>query len=301
MKVDYGLKDNIMAASPSHKLGQLIGNLLEDLFIPLLKTLSQKSNIYLDIVGHSREARKGKKITWNDSYGSSHDLDFVFEYDGSETKLGRPIAFIESAWRRYTKHSKNKAQEIQGAILPIADKYWIECPFKGAILAGEFTEPSLKQLEKCGFEVLYIHYKDFVAAFNTVGIDISFDEDTPESVLKTKVHCVENLDKQTLNKVKNLILIKNNDKILEFTKKLEQKIQKTLEYIIISPLYGHDIKFNHIEEAKNFIRFYEKDSTPSNLQFKKFIIKIKYINNDNIEAAFSNTATALNFLDKILH
>ncbi len=46
-------------------------------------------------------------------------MDFVLERDGSDTRTGTPIAFIETAWRRYTKHSRNKAQEIQGAILPL--------------------------------------------------------------------------------------------------------------------------------------------------------------------------------------
>ncbi|MFP1925361.1 hypothetical protein [Lonsdalea quercina] len=289
-----------MAASPSHKLGQLIGNILESLFVPLLQNVADKSGLYLDVVGQPRKARKGKKITWEDAYGSTHDLDFVFEYSGSDTTLGRPVAFIESAWRRYTKHSKNKAQEIQGAVLPIVNKYQIECPFKGAILAGEFTEPSLKQLQSSGFQVMYIPYKDFVAAFSRAGIDMSFDESTSEKILSEKVDLIEKLDQAQLKKVQDSIFESNQEGINKFVTALELKVQKALKYIMISPLYGHDFKFETIDEAKAFITTYNGNKVPENLQFNTFIIHVKYVNGDTINAELSSTNAALGFLTSIL-
>lgn len=112
-----------MAESPAHKLGQLIGNLLEELIEPFLSDFATRRNLYLDYQKNSRAARKGKKVTWEDPYGNVHDLDYVLERDGTGDATGTPVAFIEVAWRRYTKHSRNKAQEIQGAILPLAEKY----------------------------------------------------------------------------------------------------------------------------------------------------------------------------------
>lgn len=289
-----------MAASPSHKLGQLIGNILESLFVPLLQDVANKSGLYLDVVGQPRKARKGKKITWEDAYGSTHDLDFVFEYSGSDTTLGRPVAFIESAWRRYTKHSKNKAQEIQGAVLPIVNKYQIECPFKGAILAGEFTEPSLKQLQSSGFQVMYIPYKDFVAAFSRAGIDMSFDESTTEKTLSEKVKLIERLEQSQLNLVQDSIFQSNQKGINEFILALELKVQKILRYIIISPLYGHDFKFETLDEAKEFIANYNGDTVPENLRFNTFIIHVKYANGDAINAELSSPNSAIGFLTSIL-
>lgn len=46
-----------MATSPSHKLGQLIGNLLEEVFSPLLQQTADKSGLYLDVIG----VQEGKK------------------------------------------------------------------------------------------------------------------------------------------------------------------------------------------------------------------------------------------------
>ena len=290
-----------MATSPSHRLGQLLGNILESIFIPLLQDVANRHNMYLDVVGRPRDVRKGKKITWADAYGSSHDLDFVFEYGGSLTELGRPVAFIESAWRRYTKHSKNKAQEIQGAILPIADKYYIECPFKGAILAGEFTQPSLKQLEKCGFNVLFIPYSNIVSAFSCAGIDISFGEDTLELVLLEKVAAIEGLNQGQLTTIKDVIISSNRDSITIFMNELEGKIIKSLKKIVITPLYGKNYEFTSLDVAKEFIKDYRiQEEISKDLVFSNFLIYIIYMNDDQIKAEFSSAVAAINFLNAVI-
>jgi len=82
--------------------------------------------------------------------------------------MGTPAAFIEVAWRRYTKHSRNKAQEIQGAILPLAEKFRWSNPFLGAVLAGVFTDGSLEQLRSLGFHVLYFPYETLVTAGSVI-------------------------------------------------------------------------------------------------------------------------------------
>src|ERR1700733_3295387 len=102
-----------MANSPSHKFGQIIGELLEKMFQAPLTAIARKHGLYLDYK-HSRPARGNKvKVNWADSKGNSHDLDYVLEHGGTEDVVGIPKAFIETAWRRYTKHSKNKVQKMQ--------------------------------------------------------------------------------------------------------------------------------------------------------------------------------------------
>lgn len=111
-----------MAESPAHKFGQMIGGLLESVVQPPLAEFCERHSLYLDCQSQQRPVRRGRKVSWEDSYGNRHDLDFVIEWEGSDAKYGQPVAFIEVAWRRYTKHSRNKAQEIQGAILPLAER-----------------------------------------------------------------------------------------------------------------------------------------------------------------------------------
>lgn len=158
-----------MANAAGHKWGQFIGDYCESAIEPLLRQFAEKHGLFLDKKG-PRPARSGKKLRWVDSFGNSHDLDYVLERGGTPDKIGTPIAFIESAWRRYTKHSKNKAQEIQGAILPIAEKHRFSAPMLGCILAGEYTSGALDQLRSIGFKVLYLTYDYVIQAFASVGI-----------------------------------------------------------------------------------------------------------------------------------
>jgi hypothetical protein len=176
-----------MAESASHSFGQFLGNLLEALILPELSSFCSKHDLYLDKHGVRPGVRRGKKATWIDDFGNNHDLDFVIEKNGTFQNQGRPLAFIEVAWRRYTKHSKNKAQEIQGAILPLSEKYKHDKPLLGAILAGCFTLPSLEQLRSLGFDVVYIDYDQMVEACSAAGLDISFDEETTEASFSARL------------------------------------------------------------------------------------------------------------------
>ena len=88
-----------MASSPAHRFGQIIGDLLEEIMLPLLQDFCDNRRLYLDKKGIT-SARKGKKVTWLDKYENAHDLDFVIERGGSDSVVGRPVAFIEAAWRQ---------------------------------------------------------------------------------------------------------------------------------------------------------------------------------------------------------
>src|SRR6266436_4004086 len=135
-----------MAQSPSHRFGQIIGDMLEWAVRPILEAIAKELGLYLDGKGERKARGTKRKVAWMDALGNTHDLDYVFEFGGSDEQIGSPRAFIEIAWRRYTKHSRNKAQEIQGAILPLAERYSEYHPFLGVVLGGVFTDGSLNQL-----------------------------------------------------------------------------------------------------------------------------------------------------------
>jgi hypothetical protein len=134
-----------MAESPSHRFGQIIGDTLERAVRPLLEAVAKRLGLYLDGKGERKARGTKRKVAWVDGQGNTHDLDYVFEFGGSDEQIGSPRAFIEVAWRRYTKYSRNKAQEIQGAILPLAERYSDCHPFLGVVLGGVFTAGSLNQ------------------------------------------------------------------------------------------------------------------------------------------------------------
>lgn len=284
-----------MAESPAHKFGQIIGDLLELALEPHLQKFARKHKLYLDKKGE-RKARSGKKVSWTDANNNKHDLDFVLERGGTENKIGIPVAFIESAWRRYTKHSRNKAQEIQSAILPLATKYKNSSPFVGVVLAGVFTEGALTQLNSLGFGVLYFPYDSVVKAFARFGINAAYDEKTAEADFREKIESWNKLpNKEDIAKE----LLKLNRKgVDEFLSSLSDSVSRFIERIIILPLHGQENILNSVTEAIDFLKKYSEDKPK--LLLSKYEIIIKYNTGDRIDASFKDKKDSIKFLESYI-
>lgn len=286
-----------MALSPPHRFGQIIGDILEEITLSLLQDFCDQRGLYLDKKG-VRDTRKGKKVSWEDMYGNIHDLDFVIEKDATATRRGRPVAFIEAAWRRYTKHSRNKSQEIQGAILPIADKHHHDKPFLGAVLAGVFTAGSLTQLRSSGFEVVLFPYETIVESFAHVGIQAAFDEDTPDATFQTAVDEIEALSSENRSAVRNKLVELNQPVIDAFAASLAASLDRRLTRIIMIPLHGQKHEFETVQEAITFINGYDEAEIADG-EFIRYEIIARYSNSDTIDASFDNKERAIRFLNYI--
>lgn len=283
-----------MAESPAHRFGQIIGEVLEAAVVPLLAEFAEKHGLYLDKQGE-RPCRPGKRCTWLDLNKNKHDLDFVLERGGSEHKLGIPAAFIETAWRRYTKHSRNKAQEIQGAIVPLAETYKNARPFIGVILAGVFTDGALDQLRSLGFCVLYFSYNNVVAAFKDCGIDAAFDEDTPDADFKKKVDAYDALSAAKRAALSQGLLRKQKADVGQFVEALEKVISRQIDRIIVMPLHGAAHDLPTVTDAIKFIEDYEEKADKQQ-PIQRYEIRIRYNNGDSIEATFRDKGDAVTFL-----
>ncbi|EQD27322.1 hypothetical protein B2A_15276, partial [mine drainage metagenome] len=223
-----------MAEAPGHRLGQIVGEMLETAVYPLLRDFASSRSIYLDHQG-PRTARPGNKVTWTDGFGNAHDLDFVLERGGSDERIGVPVAFIESAWRRYTKHSRNKAQEIQGALLPLRERYRQYSPVLVALLAGRFTSGSLNQLRSNGFVVVFIPEAHVVQCFARVGIDIAAGENTPDPVLAEQVAKFERLTPEEREAVGAGIREADAKAFDQLIGRLAETVTRRVESIILLP------------------------------------------------------------------
>ena len=283
-----------MAESPAHKFGQLIGNLLEELIEPLLTSFAERNGLYLDYQKNQRSARRGKKVTWEDQYGNVHDLDYVLERDGSDDSMGMPVAFVEVAWRRYTKHSRNKAQEIQGAILPLAEKYQWSNPFLGAVLAGEFTGEARGQLSSLGFHVLYFPYNTITAAFASQNIEIVFDEGTPDSEFKKCVNKIERASSEKMRKIKAHLSAANKEDIDKFMDALEKRFDRSIKRIMVIPLYGRLNEFATIDEALHFLDSYSVREGAGD--FQRYEVHVSFSNGDKVEGTFKERTKVREFL-----
>ena len=287
-----------MAKSPAHKFGQIIGDVLETAFKPLLERFAEEHDLYLDKKG-PRPARSGKKVRWTDVYGNTHDLDYVLERNGSDTKIGKPVALIETAWRRYTKHSRNKAQEIQGALMPLLETHKNDAPFIGAILAGVFTDGALAQLDSLGFALVYFPYESVIEAFKPVGIDAAFGEETADAEFSRKIRAWKALrEAQRLRVAKALVEI-NGDQVQGFVGKLKRAVTRRIKTVRILPLHGSAVEWRSIEEAIAFVEKYNEQSDPQPVL--KYEVQILYNNGDRIEGQFADKMDAIQFLRAYEH
>jgi hypothetical protein len=283
-----------MAQSLAHRFGQIVGEVLEAAVVfPLLERFAKEQNLYLDRKG-PRPCRKGRKCKWTDLNGNSHDLDFVLERGGTAEKAGMPVAFIEAAWRRYTKHSRNKVQEIQGALEPLSETYHKIGPFKGAILAGVFTEGALTQLRSLGFEVLHFPYESVVAAFGKLGIDCRSDEETPERDFRRKIDEFKRLTPRELKKLGVTVAKTQSARIRRFLTVLAAVVSRQIDRIVILALHGQSQEVVTIGDAIQFIESYAGDDRAKPIE--RFEIQVRYNNGDIVSGSFRDKEGAIEFL-----
>lgn len=287
-----------MAKSYAHTFGEFLGAFFEDLMKKPIREFADKHHLFFDTMG-DREAREGKKVTWTDIHGSKHDLDFVLEKGGTQSVVGEPVAFIETAWRRYTKHSKNKVQEIAGAVNPICEKYSLTKPFKGAILSGQFTENSLSQLRKDNFHVLYIPFDVMVTAFNKYDFDINFDENTKESAFRLKLQALtKRANIPVLEQVREELLNLCKEDISCFIDELSASYNRKISSICVLPLHGKRIEVFNIQDAIDFINEYKDIPVDNKLEYVE--VFITYNNGAVIHCQFPDKAESVAFLNKMV-
>jgi len=138
-------KFNKEPSSAGHKLGQLVGDWFEESFVlPLLTEVAAKLGLFLDNRFIKRPAR-GEKISWKDDDGNIVDYDFVLELGGNEEVVGIPVAFLECFWRRGSRHSKDKARDDSGKLIPMRSTY-PTARFLGIVAAGHFTDPACERV-----------------------------------------------------------------------------------------------------------------------------------------------------------
>lgn len=282
-----------MAEAPGHRLGQIIGDTLEAAFEPPLRDFAREHKLYLDLLG-PRPAREGRKVTWTDNLGNSHDLDFVLERGGSPDFVGTPAAFIETAWRRYTKHSRAKAQEIQGAILPLVSKWAEVRPFSGAIVAGNWTQGALDQLRSSGFAVLHIDYSEVVMTFAAFGMRIHAEEDTPDSALQAQVDTYAGLGVEQRGELARTLRQCARSRHDEFMEALTASVVRSVSRVVVLPLSGQAVEFSGIDDAVRALS--DGQLMSSSGELVRFEVMIRFSNGDNIEAKFRLAEDAADFL-----
>ena len=167
-------------SSAGHALGQIVGDWWEiDVMCPLFGEVATELSLFLDNRSVARKCR-GEKVQWPDTQGNLVDYDFVLEINGTNTKLGIPVSFIESFWRRGARHSKDKARDDTNKLLPMRDSY-VTARLLAIAACGEFTEPARDYVRSRNVELFYIGKSSILDAFSSCGVPLDYPDNLSES------------------------------------------------------------------------------------------------------------------------
>ena len=288
-----------MADSPSHKLGQIIGYAMEEAFYDMLLPLAQEFGLYVDRQGPRSPARKGKLVTWVDDHNNKHNLDFVLERGGSQSTIGTPAAFIESAWRRYTKHSVNKAGEIANALVPLRSTYVDSRPFLGALVAGEWTQGGITHMESQAINVLHLPISIIVDAFASEEVDVYFEEGTDTEYMRTQVTRWNSLGEEGQQRVIKALREKAFTQLEDYLDKLRAHLCRKVQSVLILPLRGKAQTAASVPEALALLSAMEvQEPSLDEMELVRIEVQVRYSNTDKIDASFTNLADAIIWLEK---
>ena len=171
---------NSRRVSSGHKLGQLIGDWFEEYFVlPLLKTVANELHLFIDSRFIKRAVR-GSKIEWLDSDGNRVDYDYVLELHGSENEIGIPVAFVECFWRRGARHSKDKARDDSGKLMPMRETY-PTARFLAIVAAGDFTKPARDLIRSREIDLFYVPKEKIIKAFSDNGLVMDYPDNSTET------------------------------------------------------------------------------------------------------------------------
>ena len=257
-------------ASSGHKLGQIVGDWYEEYFaLPLLTKIANSLNIFIDSRFATRPCR-GEKILWKDEDGNKVDYDFVMELDGSSSALGSPVAFFETFWRRGARHSKEKARDDSGKLLPMKSMYptaRVLC----IVSAGDFTTPARDFVLSKGVDLLYVPKVYILDAWKHHGVVIDYPDRTPEAIKRQLVDNAEHVIGKNANiyhdVAETLRQLVGKSQLTAFERKIASKLGATpLEYKIT------------VHHSSDPYRFFSHDAVDDFLEKSTLLPELPHVN-----------------------
>jgi len=249
-------------SSSGHKLGQIIGDWFEEeVAAYLLTRVARELGLFLDYRYKPRTCRNGKVI-WKDLDGNNVDYDFVLELEGSDKKKGIPLAFFETFWRRGARHSKDKARDDSGKLIPMRSTY-PTARVLGIISAGDFTKPAQELVQSRGIDLFYIPKAHICAAWEKAGIQIDYPDTAPESEKKMiSDKAVKMLTTPRISKIifNNLVSAFGQSVFDSYMQRIIAGIAAIpVEYNITSIFVGQPFTFTNHEDAEAYLKSTTKE------------------------------------------
>ena len=163
------------------------------------------------------------------------------------------------------------------------------------MLTGIYTHGALDQLRSLGFHVLHFPTESVVAAFASQGIDIDFDQRTPERIFRQATDRIKNASADTMSSIRKHLIAANRKAIKVFfaalTKRLARHVTRVASVIT---LYGRTNEFATINDAVKFLDQHRIHAGSGD--FRKYEIRIEFSNGDKVEASLEAKAKVKEFL-----
>lgn len=273
-------------SSSGHKLGQLVGDWFQDWFVvPLLNEVAGRLGLFLDHRNCRRvRAVRSDRILWVDEDKNQVDYDFVMELGGSVDTLGIPVAFLECFWRRGARHSKDKARDDSGKLMPMRQTY-PTARFLGIVASGEFTRPARELIESRKINLLYVPKVKVIETFRTLGLEMDYDDRAKED---TKAGIANAFEKGLNEEIKlkaasTLRSIIGELAVRAYVASVQAALSSApLEFRIVGHLLSAPMVFASFEEVSSFLA----SSTPS-FEFtdptKRFSYQVSYSDGTEFE------------------
>lgn len=271
-------------SSGGHKLGQLIGDWYEkNIAAAVFESVTKELGLYLDHRFKERSCRGGK-ILWGDLEGNSVDYDFVIELGGDDSNYGVPLAFFETFWRRGARHSKDKARDDSGKLIPMRDTY-PTARVLGIVSAGDFTKPAQEYVQSRGIDLFFIPKDSIVAAWKKSGIEIDYADSAKEAdkaslVVKAEIALKQKNKEKEISE--NLYKICGQEVFTSYKERLIACLSSVpMSYGLTSVYMEDKIKFDDYHEAKKYLTDF---TLGENIKTKDITHKLVY------EAIYSDGA-----------
>ena len=127
------------------------------------------------------------------------------------------------------------------------------------------------------------------------GINIAFDERTPDNLFKQMTSKIEKTPQATIDRILEHVTTSNQAAINHFFDALTRRLGRHITRIVVIPLYGRSNEFTTIADALSFLdshMIYEGSG-----QFRKYEIHVDFSNGDKLEAFLESKDKVKGFLD----
>lgn len=230
----------IQITNPGAKLGQAIGEKMEQALDNKLRTLTDALGYHYLCSGSTIGGERKKSINLYDKHGIMYQVDSVIVNHDMQ-----PLMVFESKYIRYKKHNRDKGSWICATHNAVRSRYHSIRKFV-AILAGRWSAPSLAMMRSQNIVVYEVGFEAICRLLKNYNINFDWEERDRNSATHAYMS-YEELSEEEKNEI-------GKQMIKDVIGPLSKIIENTL-----SPEFSEEIKKVALELHSNLGTIVEKE------------------------------------------